>query len=70
MAYPSCRLWLLIDLCTLSTFEPGAHGSFLMLPAARGQDEEATQARQAGSQPGLLPRPLHLLPQRIQTEPY
>ena len=70
MVYSSCRLWLFVASCDLSAFEPGPHGRFLMLPAARGQDEEATQARQAGPQPGLRPRPLPLLPEGIQTEPH
>ena len=39
-----------MDLCDLSAFEPGAHGRFLMLPAARGKTRKRRKrGRQARS---------------------
>src|SRR6266571_3964760 len=65
----SCRLLPSARVGTGSLVQPGAHGGFLMPPTPWTTAEKAVQTGEARLETSLRPPALHLLPQRIQSQP-
>ena len=65
--HPSRYLACLLEWTCCSSH---SRGCFLMHPTPWTADQKPAQAWQAQVQPGCRPRPLHLLPQRVQAHPH